>query len=1023
MSSIKVLSLIILVLGLGLCMAWAGGASGASQQPAAADQASTPPEKRLVLIKSDAESIILELFTPLPAVEEVIAHGAIYQLITVEGYGQTDEVGHPQLPAKGTLLGIPPGADFSLNVLEAEEEILVGQYNVYPVPQLVVELDLAGDVTYRALEFVKDETVYSKNASYPSEVAETGSTGFIRDQRVVPLRLFPFRYNPVSGELRHYRRIRVELSFSYPHGGPQVMGTSQEVDPFKQVLENSLLNYESASNWEGRPSATFSVADAGEQSGTSYKVLVDEDGIYQLTYDALAGAGIDVESIDPGTFKLHNQGDESAIHMVDENDNGDFDPEDSVLFYGQRMTGMYTDTNIYWLSMGGSPGLRMEERDGTLGAGELLTSFHTTTHWEEDKYYQSKIPKPATVPSEEEIDHWFGGYIAALSGPASESYTIMVDKIDASPPPYSSTVRGYLHGYTSYDDDDPDHHTRVYLNGNELELDYDEEFWDGQVGHEFETEAPLSYLVDGANVISVECPRDLGVPRDIVFVDRFEIDYRRTYTVENDSVLFDGDEAGTWQYRVGTFSTDTIEVFDVTDPLGVSRIVSTTIVGGAGSYALQFEDTIDGEHHYLALTEAQYQTPLDIVEYTPAGLKNTSNGADYIIITHPDFYTDVLPLRDHRAGQDLRTVVVDVGDIYDEFNHGMFDPHAIRDFLEYAYYNWTPPKPSYVLLVGDGNWDFKNNTGRGEPNYVPPYLMYVDKWVGEADADNRYVCVSGGDTLADLHLGRLPAQTAAQVSTMVGKIIDYEQNLPEGDWQNRVLFVADDRDPEAGDFDILSNDIADNHLRSPYEADKVYYRSPLEPGYNTPGQVKTAIFDAFDTGRLLINYVGHSAPWQWGLQEGFLTVGDINSAGFPATQRTPVMVPMTCLDGYFIHPSPPGSDFSCVGESVVRVEGKGAVASWSPTSEGRAHAHHYLHEGLYDALFAKDVHQLGPATMLGKLNLHQNVAGEDRALLDTYLLFGDPATTMPIRRCYLFLPLVVKGHCSSYLKTIVSPRT
>jgi hypothetical protein len=119
---------------------------------------------------------------------------------------------------------------------------------------------------------------------------------------------------------------------------------------------------------------------------------------------------------------------------------------------------------------------------------------------------------------------------------------------------------------------------------------------------------------------------------------------------------------------------------------------------------------------------------------------------------------------------------------------------------------------------------------------------------------------------------------------------------------------------------------------------------------------------------------------------------------------------MTCLEGYFIHPSPPGQDWSCVGESLVRAEAKGAVASWSPTGAGLAAGHHYLHQGLYDALFVDGVRQIGPATLLGKLNLYYNAGGHHRELMDTYIVFGDPAMRLPIEHYVVFVPLALKGY-------------
>lgn len=55
----------------------------------------------------------------------------------------------------------------------------------------------------------------------------------------------------------------------------------------------------------------------------------------------------------------------------------------------------------------------------------------------------------------------------------------------------------------------------------------------------------------------------------------------------------------------------------------------------------------------------------------------------------------------------------------------------------------------YVLLVGDGHYDFKDAAGRHLPNLIPPYLLNIDPWLGETGADNRYVSLDGP--------GRLPA--------------------------------------------------------------------------------------------------------------------------------------------------------------------------------------------------------------------------------------------------------------------------
>ena len=90
-------------------------------------------------------------------------------------------------------------------------------------------------------------------------------------------------------------------------------------------------------------------------------------------------------------------------------------------------------------------------------------------------------------------------------------------------------------------------------------------------------------------------------------------------------------------------------------------------------------------------------------------LASPSMAADLLIITHPDFHPsghdsewqDYLIRR--RATMDVEAV--DIQEVYDNFSDGIFDPTAIRTFLQVALGAWSKA-PSYVLLVGDGTCDY-----------------------------------------------------------------------------------------------------------------------------------------------------------------------------------------------------------------------------------------------------------------------------------------------------------------------------
>ena len=939
----------------------------------------------LYLIKSDEESVVLELYTPAYQVEEKTVDGMAYHLLSIKGYGETSKSGKPQLPIKGVMLGVPPDAELEVHVLESYSSVAAERYNVCPVPQVVIQGSLHSleslqepfGLSSSSIEYVfaKDEGVYSTDAFYPTDLVEVASSGYLRDQRYVQVLVRPVQYNPVTGELKHHRYIKLQVSFSYPQG-PLAFSPSRAESPvFEIALKNSILNYETAKHWRAclQPQVQAMSATLDYLNEPTYKISVTQDGIYQLTYSYLQAAGLPIDSLDPRAFQLFNMGSEVAIYVEGEDD-GSFDPDDYILFYGQKMNTKYTDTNVYWLTYGEAAGLRMGTKDGTPSDASSPTSFKATIHLEEDHKYRPH------VRMQEGADHWYWNYFSAPSLP-TQSYTTTLNNIATDS--YSATLRSIIDGFTT-----GEHHLDFYINGH-----HDESLvanWYGKTGYAGEISFPQSYLVEGVNTIEITATSGSA---DVGFINWFEIDYHDTYVAENNSLRFSGDEAGTWEYHVDGFTMSDIEAFDITNPVNVSRIINTA-VEPSSSYTLKFEDTIADRMEYLTLTTSQHLSPPNIVLDMPSDLHSTNNGADYIFITHNDFYGDVLPLANHRATQGLRTMVVDVQDIYDEFSYGIFDPQAIHDFLAYAYASWTVPAPTYILLVGDGNYDFKDNLGTAEPNYIPPYLAMVDPTNGEVAADNRYVCVSGGDILADMHIGRLPVQTNTQANTVVNKIINYEQNPPSGNWNHRVLFVADNYPDPAGNFPELSDDIANNYLPASYAVDKVYLGLDDYPYENPAVTARAAIVAAINEGRLLTNYVGHAAIYYWA-HEKLFRIEDI--ASLSNDRELPMMLPMACYDGYFNKPGDP-----CLGESVVRASGKGAIASWSPTGAGLAAGHHYLGQGFFTAVFTDNISEIGTATYLGKLKLYTETGGEAspfRDLMDTFVLFGDPFMKLNLPLC------------------------
>ena len=84
-------------------------------------------------------------------------------------------------------------------------------YQVYPAPQNYAD-DQSYDVQVAEL-FTLDADAYGQDAFYPASVVGLGEVYHFRDQLKQQLIFYPLSFNPVSGQIRHYSRIRVRIDY------------------------------------------------------------------------------------------------------------------------------------------------------------------------------------------------------------------------------------------------------------------------------------------------------------------------------------------------------------------------------------------------------------------------------------------------------------------------------------------------------------------------------------------------------------------------------------------------------------------------------------------------------------------------------------------------------------------------------------------------------------------------------------------------------------------------------------------
>ncbi len=934
-----------------------------------------PQAAALLVLQSDESGMVLELEVPQYDARPITVGGRTYLQITAPGLdGRVSTPGQPDLPAVSRLLALPPGAKVRVTLLAQESDRVALRHPVRAVP--------AG--TPDAAPAVSQD-----NGVPFAGPVQMGKPVHFRDQRLASIEFFPFQYEAVSNQLEHTRRLLVRVDFV---ATDQLAAPAATAPALEGLLQDAVLNYQQGLAWRSYP-ADFQPRDPGLPAGIPvFRIEVDADGLYQVTYADLVAAGMEAGAVNPGLLALSSQGRPVAFEWMGDTDSI-FEDGEGFRFYGEPFRGTvmdvkYTDVNVYWLSTQGPAGPRVVTVNAAPAGAPAVSSYRARVHMEQDLRWN-----PVHTIDLGEMDTWYWAYAVAdvvpPYTPVTSTQTVALSSL--APDGVTATVRAELFADCKYYCTGEVHHGLAFFNGQLVDEQGEDGSWINIEARLFSGTISHTDLIAGSNQFAWVLRSDVVGPSSWkVYLNWFEVEYQRLFAAQSNELAFAGDAAGAWTYTVTGFTTGTVSIWDISTPLTPTRLLDPD-VAGSGPYQVAFQASHPAGARFLAVAEDRVRGPLSLTRYLPPDLDPPA-GADWVAITHADFITAAQRLADHRTMQGMRALVVDAADLYNQFSYGVFQPAAIRDYLAYAL-TWPGGGPGYVVLLGDGNWNFHQESPYyvAEANFIPPYLGFLDPYQGEVPADNQYVMLVGDDAMPDMALGRLPARTPAEAELLVDKILTHEallgSNLP---WQSDVVFVADNNDGD--DFPGQSDQTA-ALLPSGYNAVKIYYgQSP----YTTVATTTHAITSAFNAGATLFNYRGHGALQNWANENLFRNA---NIPSLTNLGRLPVVLTMDCLDTYFAYPGT-----QALAEELFRHSNGGSVGHWGSSGLGLPSDHSILHEGFYRALFHQGQTRLGQAVLAAKLDFVS--AGWQQHNLHTFTILGDPA--MPLIASYrVYLPLVV----------------
>lgn len=201
--------------------------------------------------------------------------------------------------------------------------------------------------------------------------------------------------------------------------------------------------------------------------------------------------------------------------------------------------------------------------------------------------------------------------------------------------------------------------------------------------------------------------------------------------------------------------------------------------------------------------------------------KQESSMYDLLIIAPKTFRNELLPLVRHKNNIGVRTILVDLDEVYDRmFWQGRDEAEKVKYFIKAAVENWGV---HYVLLVGG-----RRNQGQVEKWWLPvryssldrPYGTYPEprflsdlyfadiydmngsfsSWDDNGNGVFGEWPLSQGavdhpDLVPDVSLGRLPCLNGRELRIVVRKIIRYETRGCADSWFKNMVVVAGDTYP------------------------------------------------------------------------------------------------------------------------------------------------------------------------------------------------------------------------------------
>ena len=747
-------------------------------------------------------------------------------------------------------------------------------------------------------------------------------------------------------------------------------------------------------------------------SGDWYRFYIEKSGVYKISKSFLRQIGLNVNA-DPRNIKIYGNGGrmlpllnsafypsdltENAIQFIGESD-GVFNDEDYILFYAegvdnwnvesQTNSNLYTTKSYYYATVNGNLGKRIQNLpQPTNTAAQVITTF--------DDYQFHEVDLINIVRSGRQ---WFGEPFNINN---EQEFTFETpNAVPSSLATLNINVGSDAYNATSF---------KVESNSQLVDTINLSAISAGSGTELSIASLPISTTISASNTIKIKLTyNNNGVPSAKAYLDNIILKSKRNLTGYGKQFRFQYNEASTLsgiaEYQLNA-ATGIKQVWDITD------IYNATKVENASLNTFSFKANLGETRNYIAIDETDYYSPLKESQTKVANqdLKGTIfknaqgvfQDVDYLIITPSFLNIQAEKLAAfHRNYSQLNVKVVNLETIYNEFSSGKQDIAAIRNFIKYVYENAsaTDKRVKYINLFGDASFDYKNRIPNNT-NIVPIYHALNSTTAGESsyasDDFYGYMDPTEGNIAyyfggIDITVGRMLASTTSQAEEMINKVFEYNDVKSYGNWRNNYVAISDDSD-KASDVSLQArqNQLADRIVvEKPFiNIKKVLldsYVQETSSGGNRYPKAREDIFNAFEKGALVFNYLGHGG-------EDGLTGERIweksDGQNLSNQYKYPLFITITCDFSRFDNPYRPTA-----GEYTYWNPKGGAISMITTIRSIGQGSAEYFNDKLSEYLFSYGSNQYTSIAEALRLAKNSNPSSSSNVVF----YIGDPALMLAI---------------------------